>query len=329
MMPKSIKSVVLTQQTLLLLFILVLFMLMLISLFIGTYHVTLSSLFTNEQVSMVLLQSRIPRTLAIVIAGGVLGLIGGLSQVVLSNRFAEPTTIGTAQGVAIGLLVAHIFWPELPLFLIMLIASGFGLLSLLGFFAIIRQLKLNDPMLLPLIGLIYSAILGAFATFIAFQFDLMQFLMVWLNGDFSTVIEGRYELIWGAAFVAVVVYWLANQLNLLNLGEQLGHSLGVPFKTLVFVAMVMIALSTSMVVATVGMISFLGLVVPNIVRHYLGDNLKQSLPWSAVIGASLLLACDIVGRYLANPFEIPASLVFGVLGGCIFVWTLYRGGAND
>ncbi|MDB4836953.1 iron chelate uptake ABC transporter family permease subunit [Marinomonas sp.] len=303
----------------------ILCLLILTSLFIGTYHVTLTNLLTNENAAMVLLKSRIPRTLAIVIAGGVLGLIGGLSQVVLCNRFAEPTTIGTAQGVAIGLLVTHIFWPELPLLFTMLIASGFGLLSLMVFFSLIRQLKLNDPMLLPLIGLIYSAILGAFATFIAFEFDLIQFLMVWLNGDFSTVIEGRYELIWGAAIIAVVVYWLANQLNLLNLGELLGRSLGVPFKTLVFLSMVMIALSTSMIVATVGMISFLGLVVPNIVRHYLGDNLKQSLPWSALIGASLLLTCDIVGRYLAKPFEIPASLVFGVLGGGFFVWTLYRG----
>lgn len=328
MMPTSIKSVELTQQAFLLLGIIVLLMLMLTSLFIGTYSVTLSSLFTNEKATMVLFQSRIPRTLSIVISGGVLGAIGGLSQVVLSNRFAEPTTIGTAQGVAIGLLITHIFWPELPLFFTMLIASVFGLLSLLGFFSIMRQLRSNDPMLLPLIGLIYSVILGAFATFIAFEFDLMQFLIVWLNGDFSTVIEGRYELIWGAAFIAVVVYWLANQLNLLNLGEQLGRSLGFPFKKLVFVAMVMIALSTSMIVATVGMISFLGLVVPNIVRYYLGDNLRQSLPWSAVIGASLLLVCDIVGRYLANPFEIPASLVFGVLGGCIFVRTLYKGDGN-
>ncbi|MFT2099503.1 iron chelate uptake ABC transporter family permease subunit [Marinomonas sp. 2405UD66-6] len=318
----------LTQSLLLLLFVLCLMTLMLASLFIGTYDLTLASVFENEQASIVMLLSRVPRTLAVVIAGGVLGLIGGLSQVVLNNRFAEPTTIGTAQGVAIGLLGTHILWPESPLYVHTLVASGFGLLSLFGFFSIIRQLKLNDPMLLPLIGLIYSAILGAIATFIAFEFDLMQFLMVWLNGDFSTVISGRYELIWGAAAIAVLVYWLANQLNLLNLGEQTGRALGVPFRTLVFIAMIMIALSTSMVVATVGMISFLGLVVPNIVRYYLGDNLKQSLPWSALIGAFLLLGCDMLGRYLSNPFELPASLVFGVLGGCFFIWVLYKGEPN-
>ena len=322
------KTLVLSQPILLLCSVFLLLVLMVTSLFIGTYNLSIFSVLDNEQASRVLLLSRLPRTLAIVIAGGVLGLIGGLSQVVLNNRFAEPTTIGTVQGVSIGLLVAHAFWPSMPLFFTMLIASGCGLLSLLGFFSIIRQLKLNDPMLLPLIGLIYSAILGAVATFFAFEFDLMQFLMVWLNGDFSTVIDGRYELIWGAALVAVIVYWLANQLNLISLGETLGRSLGVPFKALVFISMVMIALSTSMIVATVGMISFLGLVVPNIVRYYLGDNLKRSLPWSALIGACLLLACDIVGRYLANPFEIPASLVFGVLGGSIFVWSLYKGEAR-
>ncbi len=308
-----------------LLALLSLLMLALVSLLVGAYAISLEDIFRQPDMANVMMSSRIPRTLAVLIVGSILGIVGCLSQSVMNNVFAEPTTLGTPQGIALGLLLTSVFLPEVGLVGTMLLGAGMGLLSLLVFFALLQKLTLSDPLQLPLIGLVYSAILGAGVTFLAFEFDRMQMLAVWLNGDFATIIQGRYELLWGAFIIGLIVYWMANQFSMLGMGEALAKTLGVPYRALVVVALMMIALATSLVVATVGMISFLGLVIPNIVRQYCGDNLKHSLPWCAWMGASSLLLCDVIGRLLTHPLEVPANLVFAVFAGTVFLVMLWRG----
>ncbi|RBO78513.1 iron chelate uptake ABC transporter family permease subunit [Marinomonas aquiplantarum] len=308
-----------------LLALLSLLMLALVSLLVGAYAISLEDIFRQPDMANVMMSSRIPRTLAVLIVGSILGIVGCLSQSVMNNVFAEPTTLGTPQGIALGLLLTSVFLPEVGLVGTMLLGAGMGLLSLLVFFALLQKLTLSDPLQLPLIGLVYSAIWGAGVTFLAFEFDRMQMLAVWLNGDFATIIQGRYELLWGAFIIGLIVYWMANQFSMLGMGEALAKTLGVPYRALVVVALMMIALATSLVVATVGMISFLGLVIPNIVRQYCGDNLKHSLPWCAWMGASSLLLCDVIGRLLTHPLEVPANLVFAVFAGTVFLVMLWRG----
>jgi len=298
-----------------LLALLSLLMLALVSLLVGAYAISLEDIFRQPDMANVMMSSRIPRTLAVLIVGSILGIVGCLSQSVMNNVFAEPTTLGTPQGIALGLLLTSVFLPEVGLVGTMLLGAGMGLLSLLVFFALLQKLTLSDPLQLPLIGLVYSAILGAG----------VKMLAVWLNGDFATIIQGRYELLWGAFIIGLIVYWMANQFSMLGMGEALAKTLGVPYRALVVVALMMIALATSLVVATVGMISFLGLVIPNIVRQYCGDNLKHSLPWCAWMGASSLLLCDVIGRLLTHPLEVPANLVFAVFAGTVFLVMLWRG----
>ena len=300
----------------------------LLSLMIGAYPLSLTDIFQQPHMAQVMMSSRIPRTLAVLIVGSILGTVGCLSQAVMNNVFAEPTTLGTPQGIALGLLSASLLFPELGLVGQMMFGVLTGLLSLLLFFVLLQKITIADPLHLPLIGLVYSAILGAVVTFFAFEYDRMQMLAVWLNGDFATVIEGRYELLWGALIIGVIVYWFASQFSMLGMGESLAKSLGVPYNFLVFIALGLIATATSLVVATVGMISFLGLVLPNIVRQYCGDNLRQSLPWCAWLGAFSLLCCDLVGRLLAHPLEIPANLIFAILAGLVFLVILWRGGQH-
>ncbi|WP_191600868.1 iron chelate uptake ABC transporter family permease subunit [Marinomonas algicola] len=295
------------------------------SLLVGAYSLSIMDIWRQPDMTNVMISSRIARTLSVLIVGGILGIIGCLSQSVMNNHFAEPTTLGTPQGIAIGLLLSHVIFPEMGLVGHMLLGASMGFLSLLLFFALLQKLTLSDPLQLPLIGLVYSAILGAGVTFLAFEFDRMQMLAVWLNGDFATIIQGRYELLWGALIIGIMAYWMANQFSMLGMGEDLARTLGVPYRALVFMALSMIALATSLVVATVGMISFLGLVIPNIVRPYCGDNLQHSLPWCAWMGASSLLICDVIGRLLTHPLEVPANLIFAVFAGTIFLVMLCRG----
>jgi iron complex transport system permease protein len=302
-----------------------LLVLTLFSLLVGAYSISVMDIWRQPDMANVMISSRIPRTLAVLIVGSILGIVGCLSQSVMNNVFAEPTTLGTPQGIALGLLLCSIMFPEIGLVGKMLFGTSMGLLSLLVFFALLQKLTLSDPLQLPLIGLVYSAILGAGVTFLAFEFDRMQMLAVWLNGDFATIIQGRYELLWGALIIGIMAYWMANQFSMLGMGEDLARALGVPYRALVFIALTMIALATSLVVATVGMISFLGLVIPNIVRQYCGDNLKKSLPWCAWMGASSLLLCDVIGRLLTHPLEVPANLIFAVFAGTVFLVMLWRG----
>lgn len=299
------------------------------SVLIGTFQLSLIEMISNPNVREVVLVSRLPRTFAVIIAGAVLGMLGCLSQTVMNNAFAEPTTLGTPQGIALGLLVASIIFPEQSLLLHMLMGCSAGLSSLLFLNWLIKRLRLADSMQLPLIGLVYSAILGAGATFLAFEYDRLQTLMSWLNGDFSTVLAGNYELLWGAFFTGLAVYLAASYFSLLAVGQTLASGLGVPYQRIAFLAMVMIALGTSLVVVTVGMISFLGLVIPNIVRQYVGDNLTHSLPWSGWLGAFLLLSCDILGRILGSPIELPASVVFGTFAAGLFLIMLWKGADDE
>lgn len=302
-----------------------LLILVLFSLLVGAYSISIIEIWRQPEMTNVMISSRIPRTLAVLIVGSILGIVGCLSQSVMNNAFAEPTTLGTPQGIALGLLLASIFFPDIGLIGTMLFGTIMGLISLLLFFSLLQKLTLSDPLQLPLIGLVYSAILGAGVTFFAFEFDRMQMLSTWLSGDFSTIIQGRYELLWGALIVGIVVYWMANQFSMLGMGEDLAKTLGVPYRAFVLIALAMIALATSLVVVTAGLISFLGLVIPNIVRQYCGDNLQRSLPWCAWMGASSLLLCDVIGRLLTHPLEVPVNLVFALFAGTIFLIMLWRG----
>ncbi len=303
--------------------------LMLYSLTIGAVSLPWSMLFHDPDLFQLLMVSRFPRTIAVVIVGSVLGMIGCLSQVVMNNRFAEPTTLGTPQGIVLGLLIGSIWFPQLGLLPQMLLGCATGLVSLMVLKGLLVKLPNIDPLQLPLIGLVYSAILGAAATFIAFEFDRLQTIMVWLNGDFANVIQGRYELLWLAALLGGVSFIGAPYISLLGMGEHATVNLGVPYGRLVFFTMLLIALVTSFVVVTVGMISFLGLMIPNIIRQYLGDNLRSSLPWCAWLGGFSLLLCDVIGRLLISPLELPASVIFGTFAAGMFLVILWRGGDNE
>jgi len=200
------------------------------------------------------------------------------------------------------------------------------LLMLLGALLLFRTLSKNNSDLarMILVGIIFGGVIEAVATFIAYEFEMMQMLSVWQQGDFSGVLLGRYELLWLTGGLALTAYLIADQLTILGLGETVSVNLGLNRTAVLWVGLVIVALITSLVLVTVGNIPFIGLVVPNIISRLMGDKLRQSLPAVALLGASLVLLCDILGRVIVFPFEIPVSTVFGVLGTVLFLWILLR-----
>lgn len=272
----------------------------------------------------VLWVSRLPRTAAIVLVGASLSVAGMVMQLVVHNRFVEPATAGTAQGAMLGIVATTLLTPHWPLAANMAVAAGCAFAAMLGFLQIARRVPAQDPLLLPLVGLIYGSIVSAFALFFAYQYEAMQLLQTWLSGDFSAVLRGRYELLWLGGVLAVGLYVSADRLTIIGMGEQLSRSLGLRYRRWVLFAMAAVSVMTALTVITVGMIAFLGLVMPNVVRRFLGDNLRRSLPWVAWLGACLLLLCDVVARVVRYPYEVPVSTVFGIVGAGIFMVLLSR-----
>lgn len=289
-----------------------------VSIFIGVGSLSWDS----PNAIQLLLISRLPRTAAVLLTGASIAVVGVIMQLLVRNRFVEPSTTGTTEAAMLGLLAVAILAPGWPIIAKMLVASLASLLGIAGFFFLTRRLPPQQPLLIPLVGLIYGGILGAAATFVAFQADMIQFLGIWMTGEFSGVLAGRYELLWLAGGLAAIAYFTADQFTVAGLGRSASLSLGLPYGQVLALGIVTVAVVSALVVVTVGMLPFIGLVVPNIVSRLMGDNLRESLPVVAGMGAGLVLLSDIIGRVARYPYEIPAGTVFGVIGACIFLWLL-------
>lgn len=277
---------------------------------------------------VVIRDSRLPRTLAALLTGAGLAIAGQIMQLIARNRFVEPMTAGTGQGAVLGILLASVFLPGASIAVKMLLASATALMGSLGFFAITRRLPPSQPLLVPLAGLVYGGVIGGGVTFAAFQTDMLQYLEIWISGEFSGTMRGRYELLWLAGLAALFSYLVADQFSILGLGAEVSLNLGLNYQQVVMSGLAVIAVVSGVTVVTVGLIPFVGLVVPNLVSRFCGDNMRRNLPLTALAGAMLVLASDLAGRLLIHPFEVPAATVIGILGAAAFLWLLYGRGRH-
>ncbi len=279
--------------------------------------------------SSLLLISRLPRTIAIILTGIAMAVAGMIIQVVLKNRFVEPSMVGATQSAALGLLAVSLLFPASALIVKMSVATITALLGMMLFMLLIRRIPPTDFLLIPLIGIVFGGIIEAITTFIAYQTESLQMLSVWQFGDFSGVLAGRYELLWLTGGLCIIAYIIADKLTIIGLGDNIALNLGINRQQITWIGVSMVAMMSAVVVVTVGMIPFIGLVVPNIVSRIMGDKLRRSLPAVALLGASAVLLCDIIGRSIRYPFEVPVAVIFGVVGTVIFLWLLLRAPAES
>jgi len=298
-----------------------------VSLFVGVSNVSLTTLFapdTSADALRVLLVSRIPRTLALILAGSSMAIAGLIMQMLVRNRFVEPSTAGTTESAGLGLLVVTLLAPETPIFGKMLVAAVFALAGTALFLRILRQVPLRDVLLVPLIGIMLGGVISAVTTFFAYRFDLLQSLGAWMTGDFSGVLRGRYELLWVGFMFAIAAYLAADRFTVAGMGRDFTTNLGLNYRRVMALGLTIVSLVSAVVVVTVGMIPFLGLIVPNVVSLMIGDNMRRSVPWVATLGAVFVLSCDIIGRTVRAPYEIPIGTVVGVIGSVLFLYLLLR-----
>lgn len=268
--------------------------------------------------------SRVPRTVALILAGSAMALSGMIMQMLARNRFAEPSTAGTVDSAMLGVLCVLLFMPTMPVFGRMLAGTVAGLIGTALFMVILRRLPKHDPVMVPLVGIMLGGVIGAVSTFLAYQADILQALTSMQSANFSAMIEGRYELMWLAGALTLVAFIAADRFTVAGLGDDFTTNLGLDYRKILTLGLVIVAMNTAIVVVHVGAVPFLGLIVPNLVAMALGDNVKRTAPWVALLGAFLLLVSDIVGRTINWPFEIPVGLIMSVLGAAIFLGFLLR-----
>lgn len=270
----------------------------------------------------ILFASRIPRTIALVLAGAALAITGLVMQLLTRNRFVEPGTTGATDAATLALLAVLLTTPGLPIAGKAIAAALGALIGVLGFLALARRIPSRSSVLVPIVGILYGGVIGAVTTFLAQRADVLQELLSWTVGDFSGILRGRYEMLYLAAAAAVIAWIAADRFTVAGLGDDTARGLGLDTRAVMALGVIIIAVVTGIMLVIVGPLPFLGLIAPNIVSRLIGDNMRRAVPLVALLGATLVLLCDIIGRVVRFPFELPISVIMGVLGGIVFLWLL-------
>ncbi|MBA0166426.1 MULTISPECIES: ABC transporter permease [unclassified Pectobacterium] len=292
------------------------------SLFIGAGQVTLDAVWTDPMMRDIFFISRVPRTLALLLAGSAMSVAGLIMQLLTQNRFVEPSLAGTTQSAGFGLLVVMVVAPSASLMVKMVVASVFAMIGTLLFMMLLRRIVLKSALVVPLVGIMFGAVIGAVTTFGAMHYDLLQSLGSWEAGDFSGILQGRYELLWLVGILTLLACWTADRFTVAGMGREFSVNVGLNYRQVMLLGLSIIAVISGVVVVVVGALPFLGLIVPNLISMIIGDNVRKTIPWVCLLGGGLVLLCDIIGRVVRYPFEIPVSVILGVIGAVVFLTLL-------
>lgn len=296
-----------------------------VSLLIGAKTTSLMDLLRLDPEQWEIMRiSRFPRLISIIIAGVSMSIVGLIMQQLTRNKFVSPTTAGTMDSAGFGIMVSMLLFSSAGPLGKIVVAFVFAMLGTLIFMKILDKVKYKDSIFIPLVGLMFGGIVSSATTFFAYKYDLIQSMNAWLFGDFSMVMQGRYELLYISVPLVAAAYFYANKFTVAGMGEEFSVNLGLNYKQVVNIGLFIVALVTSVVVLTVGSIPFIGLIVPNLVTIFQGDNLKKNLSGTALLGAVFVLACDILGRVIIYPYEVPIGLTVGVIGSGVFLYLLMR-----
>ncbi|HAQ4791085.1 TPA: iron chelate uptake ABC transporter family permease subunit [Enterococcus faecium] len=297
-----------------------------ISLFIGVSNVQLSELLQLDGQSLqILLVTRLPRTICLILVGATSSICGLIMQHLTQNKFVSPTTAGTMDSARLGILVAMIFLPGASLIVRSLTAFCFAFAGTLLFLSLTRLFLQKNQLMLPLIGVMLGNIIGSVATFFAYQFQLVQNMTSWLQGNFATVIRGNYELLYAVVPLLLLVWLFAYRFTIIGLGESFAVNLGIDYQKMQFLGIGLVSLASAVMLIMVGSIPFIGVIIPNLVSRIYGDQVYKTIGVTALAGSLFLVFCDLVARVLIFPYEIPVSVIVGIIGGAIFLYLLIRG----
>ncbi|MGL4337579.1 MAG: FecCD family ABC transporter permease [Turicibacter sp.] len=285
----------------------------------------IQTIFSNNTSSSsysIIFHVRIPRTMAACFAGAALAVSGCILQTVMNNALASPSIIGINSGAALCAILVFIFFPYqyqlLPL------AAFIGALSsaLLVYFIALKTGASRISIILS--GIAISTILGAALDLISIiNPDSMVGATSFMIGGFTGITMSKltYPIIYITLGIVLSLLF-AKALNILALGDEIAYSLGLKVKRYRFIFLAIAALLAGSAVSFAGLLGFVGLLVPHIVRLFIGTNNKFLIPLVAIFGASFVTLCDLLVRMLCAPYEIPVGIMMSFLGGPFFIWLL-------
>ena len=304
-----------------------LLILSIISLFIGVIDIDLNSLLSGESGMelKIFLLSRIPRLLAILCTGVGMSVAGLIMQQLCMNKFVSPSTGATIQSAQFGILLSLVFIPTIGLWGRVMLAFAMSIVGTWIFVWFVQKIQFKSTVLVPLIGIMFGNVLGGITSFIAYKFEVTQQLSSYFVGSFALIIKGNYELVWLAVPLVIIAFIFANYFNIVGMGKDFSQNLGVNYKLVLFFGLTIASMITASVVTIVGQISYIGLIIPNIVAMFKGDKIKGTLIDTGLLGALFVLICDVIARSVIMPYELPIELIVGIIGSLMFITMLiYR-----
>lgn len=293
-----------------------------ISIFIGVSEINILNMESKD--IEILMISRLPRLLSILVAGVGMSISGVIMQQISNNKFISPSTAATVDSAKLGVLFSLIIFTSVNIFQKMMLSFVFSLVGTFIFMTILKKIKIKNIIFIPLVGIMLGNVIGSITDFFAYKYNLNQSMGAFLQGNFSTVLKGNYEILYLSIPLVIIAFSYVHKFTLAGMGEEMSVSLGLNYKRVTNIGITIVALISSLVVITVGSIPFVGLIIPNIVSIWKGDNLKNNMPIVALLGASFVLACDIISRLIIAPYEIPIDLTIGVIGAVIFLYLIFR-----
>lgn len=303
----------------------------LLSLFIGALEdVSLQALLSGDEVArLVFLHSRLPRTMAVILSAAGISVAGLIMQAISRNKFMSPSTAGTTDAAALGLLFSFIFLSNQSSIMQTIFSFVFALISTLIFTMIINRLKIREVVYIPLLGMMYGGMISALTTAIAFRFEAMQVVNMFNMGSFARL--GDFRMIYIVIFPLILSVMFATKFSIIGLGEDFAKNLGINYTHVVTIGLIVVSLISAATFVAVGPLPFVGLIIPNMATSFYGDNLKKSIYDLMLFGAVFVLICDIISRLIIFPFEMNVSLTISIAGGIIFIIYLIRGmyGGNN
>lgn len=310
--------------------VVILVLLSMVSLFVGVHELNISNLLNGDTMQLeIIYLSRIPRLISIILSAVGMSISGVIMQQISNNKFVSPTTAATVDSAKLGVLISVMFFSTTTLTEKMIMAFIFSIIGTFIFMKVLRKIKYKNAVFIPLVGIMIGNVISSITDFIAYKYNLVQNVNSFMQGNFSMIIKGNYELLFLTIPLLTVAYIYAYKFTVIGMGEDISKNLGLNFNRVVTIGMVIVALISSLVVITIGNIPFLGLVVPNIVSLYKGDNLSENISTTALVGAIFVLCCDVVGRLIIFPYEIPISVTVGSVGSIIFLWLIFRRNNNE
>jgi len=287
--------------------------------------------FQDEIAWQIIWDIRLPRSVGAFVAGALLGLAGVIAQGLFRNPLADPYLLGSASGASLGVAIALALFGGNPFATEFLIRLGLTGAAFIGaVLAVMLTIALaqgvQHTLRLLLAGVIVGVVLGAMASLISLlRPDVLQGMQGFLLGSTSFIGWNSCALMFGVLLVCMgLAFFLSRVLDALSLGELTALSLGMPLAKARLVLVTLLALATGAAVAQTGLVAFVGLAAPHLVRSLIKTKYNWVILLSTLMGGLLLLLADLLARLLLSPQELPVGVLTAVLGGGYLLWLMYQ-----